>query len=87
MSRTTNQSTHLTKSKRSLPKSALSPTDKAINALLEILTAKKTKGNFDFDINFDRDNPGYAYDPPDRLKAAEIILKYAPEKRTETPQN
>lgn len=87
MSRTTNQTIHSAKSRGSLLKSALSPTDKAINALLEILTAKKTKGNFDFDINFDRDNPGYAYDPPDRLKAAEIILKYAPEKRTETPQN
>lgn len=87
MSKTVNPTTHLTKSKGSLPKSALSPTDKAINALLEILTAKKTKGNFDFDINFDRDNPGYAYDPPDRLKAAEIILRYAPEMRTEMPSD
>lgn len=82
MSRTANQTTHLTKSKRSLPKSALSPTEQAVNALLEVLTKTKTAM---YDVCSDGED--YVYSTADRIKAAEIILKYAPEKRAEMPQN
>lgn len=85
MVKTTNQTTHSTRSRKSLPKSALSPTEQAVNALLEVLT-KTEAAEFDYSLEANG-KVKYAYGVADRIKAAEIILKYAPEKRSEIPSD
>lgn len=84
MPRKTTQAAPSTKSKRSLPKSVLNPTEQAINSLLEVLTETKTDL---FDGDFGGNGECYVYSTADRIKAAELILKYAPEKRSETPSD
>ncbi|MDE6592019.1 MAG: hypothetical protein K2K57_03010 [Oscillospiraceae bacterium] len=77
MPRKTTQTTPSAKSKKSLPKSVLNPTEQAINSLLEVLTETKTDL---FDGDFGGNGECYVYSTADRIKAAEIILKYAPDK-------
>lgn len=76
MPRTTTRTTPSTKSKRSLQ--GTNAREAAINELLNILTAKSEKNLFDSD--FASDTVNYKYSADERLKAAELILKYAPDK-------
>lgn len=76
MPRKTTQATPSTKSKRSLQ--GANARDTAINELLNILTAKSENNLFDSD--FASDTVNYKYSADERLKAAELILKYTADK-------